>query len=205
MNENKRILVLFAHPALQKSKVNRELIRVPKALPFVTFHDLYEEYPDFQIDVPQEQELLTQHDIIVFQHPFYWYSCPALLKEWIDLVLTYGFAFGSHGVALKDKYWLQVVTTGGSEHTYRSDGMNRFTMAELLAPFNQTAHLCHMQYLAPFVFHGTHRHYTTEDIAPFVAAFESLLIGLGNGDLIEGLKTAETANDLLNRSTAGEA
>jgi glutathione-regulated potassium-efflux system ancillary protein KefG len=32
--------------------------------------------------------------VIVFQHPLYTYSCPALLKEWLDRVLSRGFSSG---------------------------------------------------------------------------------------------------------------
>ena len=93
----KRVLILFAHPALQKSRVNRRLVAAVQNLENVTINDLYEEYPDFSIDVKREQALLESHDIIIFQHPLYWYSCPALLKEWQDLVLEYGFAYGAQG------------------------------------------------------------------------------------------------------------
>jgi len=41
--------------------------------------------------------------MIVFHHPFYWYSSPAILKEWQDLVLEYGFAYGHEGTALRGK------------------------------------------------------------------------------------------------------
>src|SRR6185369_10018305 len=92
-----RVLVLFAHPAFQKSRVHRHLVPAARQVEGITFHDLYEAYPDFQLDVPHEQQLLLAHDVIVFQHPFYWYSCPALLKEWLDLVLEYGFAYGPNG------------------------------------------------------------------------------------------------------------
>ena len=61
------------------------------------------------------------HDIVVFQHPFYWCSAPALLKEWQDLVLEYGFAYGAGRLA------------------YQRDGINYFTIHELLAPFHQIA------------------------------------------------------------------
>ena len=47
-----KILVLFAHPALEKSRVNRHLAAAVRELPGVTFHDLYEAYPEFDIDMP---------------------------------------------------------------------------------------------------------------------------------------------------------
>ncbi len=51
------VLIQFAHPALEKSRVNRHLIQAVRDLPGVYFNDLYENYPDFQIDVAHEQEL----------------------------------------------------------------------------------------------------------------------------------------------------
>jgi glutathione-regulated potassium-efflux system ancillary protein KefG len=151
------ILILFAHPALEKSRVNRPLAAAVRGLPGVTFHDLYEAYPDFDVDVRREQELLTAHDLVVVQHPFYWYSTPALVKQWEDLVLEHGWAYGREGKALHGKYWLSAITTGGPEAAYQSAHSNRFTIRELLAPLEQTARLCGMPFLPPFVVHGTHR------------------------------------------------
>jgi len=150
------ILILFAHPALEKSRVNRALIRDVRDLEGVTFHDLYEAYPEFDIDVAREQELLVAHDVIVLHHPFFWYSTPAILKEWQDLVLEHGWAYGSEGTALRGKHMMTAVTTGGSEAAYCAQGHNRFTVRQLLAPIEQTARLCGIEYLAPFVVHGTH-------------------------------------------------
>ena len=152
-----RVLVLFAHPALQKSRFNRRFIETARAVDGVTFHDLYEAYPNFQIDVAHEQALLLAHDVVVLQHPFYWYSCPALVKEWLDLVLEYRFAYGPGGDKLRGKTLLSALTTGGSEPAYSREGHNHFTMRELLAPFEQTALLCGMTWLPPFVVHGTIR------------------------------------------------
>jgi glutathione-regulated potassium-efflux system ancillary protein KefG len=152
-----RVLILFAHPALEKSRVNRPLAAAVRGLAGVTFHDLYETYPDFDVDVRHEQALLTEHDLIVFQHPFYWYSTPALVKQWEDLVLEHGWAYGSGGTALRGKIWLTAITTGGREAAYQHDGHNRLTIRELLAPLEQTARLCGMRFLPPFVVHGTHR------------------------------------------------
>lgn len=151
-----RILILFAHPAIHKSRVNRVLVEAVRDLPGVTFHDLYEAYPEFDIDVRREQELLTSHDVLVIQHPLFWYSTPAILKEWQDLVLEHGWAYGSRGNALRGKDWLSVISTGGGETAYGRAGHNRFTIRELLAPMEQTARLCGMRFLPPFVAHGTH-------------------------------------------------
>jgi glutathione-regulated potassium-efflux system ancillary protein KefG len=150
------ILILFAHPALERSRVNQELVRAAAGLDGVTLHDLYEAYPDLDIDVPREQELLLAHDVVVLQHPFYWYSTPAILKEWFDLVLEHGWAYGHAGDRLRGKTMLSAITTGGSEEAYQEGGYNRFTMRQLLAPVEQTARLCGMEYLPPFVVHGTH-------------------------------------------------
>lgn len=81
-----RVLILFAHPRLEKSRANRALLdRMPRHAG-ITFHDLYEHYPDFNIDIRREQALLEKHDIVVLHHPFYWYSVPPLLKQYFDLV-----------------------------------------------------------------------------------------------------------------------
>jgi glutathione-regulated potassium-efflux system ancillary protein KefG len=130
-----RVLVLFAHPALQKSRVNRHLAAAARHVPGVTFHDLYEAYPDFHLKVAREQAQLVAHDVIVFQHPFYWYGCPTLSKEWLDLVLEYGFAFGPAGTQLHGKNFSRRSRLSAPPKPYSRDGHNHFTMRELLAPF----------------------------------------------------------------------
>jgi glutathione-regulated potassium-efflux system ancillary protein KefG len=153
----RRVLVLFAHPKFEKSRANKAMVQAIAGLEGITFHDLYERYPHFQIDVAYEQKLLQQHDIIVWHHPIYWYSCPPLLKQWIDLVLEIGWAYGKGGEQLKGKYLFNAVSSGGSREVYQPEGRNRFSLRQFLAPFDQTAWLCHLQYLPPFAVQGTHR------------------------------------------------
>lgn len=152
----KKILILFAHPALQKSRVNRVLIGGMDEIEGVTFHDLYQAYPEIDIEVQREKELLGQHDIIVFHHPFFWYSTPPILKEWQDLVLEHGWAYGSKGNALKGKLFFNMITSGGRGEAYTEQGYNNFTIRQLLAPIEQTVNLCKMIFLPPYVIHGTH-------------------------------------------------
>ena len=119
------ILILFAHPALEKSRVNRRLVDAVRSLDGVTFHDLYEAYPEFDVDVRREQQLLEEHAVVVLQHPLFWYSTPALVKQWEDLVLEHGWAYGASGTALAGKPVLNVVTTGGPERAYSEESPGR--------------------------------------------------------------------------------
>lgn len=176
-SNQKKILILFAHPAFEKSRVNKQLVNAVKSIEGVHFHDLYEAYPEYLIDIKQEQELLSSHDIIIFHHPFFWYSTPAILKEWQDLVLEHGWAYGSKGNELKGKILLNVITTGGQETAYHPDGYNHFTVRQLLAPIEQTAYLCKMTFLPPFLVHGTHS-ITSAEIDQYIKEYRELLLAL---------------------------
>lgn len=195
-----KVLVLLAHPALETSVTNRRLARAVTGLDGVRVHDLYETYPDFEVDVAFEQDLLREHDIVVFQHPFYWYSAPALVKEWLDLVLEHGFAYGRTGTALRGKLMLNALSTGGREEAYASDGRNRFTIRQLLAPFDQTAHLCHMTYLPPFIVfrgRGLPRQALAETAARYRRCVEALRDGAFQIDRIADLPQINDAVETI--------
>jgi glutathione-regulated potassium-efflux system ancillary protein KefG len=193
----RRVLVNFAHPVLERSRVNRRLLDAIRDLDGVTVRDLYEAYPTLHIDVACEQDLLVAHDVIVFQHPFYWYSTPALLKEWQDLVLEHGWAYGQGGTRLRGKLTFNALTTGGPQTAYRRDGYNRYTIRELLAPWDQTAHLCGMRFLAPFVVHAALRVRVDDDVAEARAAYRRLLEAFRDDRIdVERAAEAATLNEL---------
>ncbi|WP_168074439.1 NAD(P)H-dependent oxidoreductase [Caulobacter sp. SSI4214] len=148
------VLLVLAHPALERSRANRALAKAAKGLSGVTFKDLYEVYPDFVVDIEAEQAALLAHDVVALQFPLYWYSTPSLMKEWLDLVWLHGFAYGEGGEALKGKRLFVACTTGASAKAYHAHGYNRFSMDEFLRPLEQTAHLCGMGWETPFVVHG---------------------------------------------------
>lgn len=155
---NKRhILILYAHPNPMQSRVQKVLHESVQNLDAVEIRDLYRLYPHFCIDVTAEQEALLRADLIIFQHPIYWYSCPALLKEWQDVVLQQGFAYGPGGTALHGKDFLQVVSLGGAETAYQRQGVHRFSLAELLRPFEATAFLCGLNHHQPFAVQSSTR------------------------------------------------
>ena len=175
-------------------------------MPLVHVHDLYEEYPTLGIDVRREQALCMEHDVLVMQHPFYWYSVPAILKEWMDLVLDHGWAYGKDGHALRGKLMFNAVSTGGGDDAYRREGYNRFTMRELLSPLDQTARLCGMTYLAPFVVHGALRIGSDGAAASHVAAYRRLLEAVRDDQIDLGrAAAAETLDAEVARVIGGEA
>lgn len=190
----RRVLILFAHPVLERSRVNRGLLRAVQCLEGVTVHDLYEVYPTLGIDVRREQALLLEHDVIVFQHPFFWYSAPAILKEWQDLVLEHGWAYGVGGDQLRGKITLNAITTGGPADAYQHTGYNRFTVRELLAPWDQTAYLCGMRFLAPFAIHDALRVMSDADVTGPATTYRQLIEALRDGRL--DLERAATAANL---------
>jgi glutathione-regulated potassium-efflux system ancillary protein KefG len=155
-----KILVLHAHPRLSASVVQRAMLRAIDGLDDVTLVDLYAEYPDLAFDVAKEQRRLLDHDVIVLQHPFYWYSSPAIIKEWQDLVLENGWAYGPGGTKLA----------------------GRFLMTELLAPFNQTAWLCSMAWLEPFVIYSGRRMEPSQ-LSTAAESYRDLIVGLRDGTI----------------------
>jgi len=150
---SQRTLLVFAHPALERGRVNPAMAEAAASLPGLTVLDLYEVYPDFTIDVRVEQKRLLKHDLIVLQFPLYWFSIPSLLKEWLDLVWTRGFAFGP-GAKLKGRTLLCAVSTGANRDAYDREGRYRFDMDAFLSPLEETARYCGLKWAEPFVLHG---------------------------------------------------
>lgn len=192
----KNILILFAHPAFEKSRVNRVLVKDLDQVEGVTFHDLYEAYPDMDIDRNSEQKLVERHDVIVFHHPLFWYSSPAILKQWQDFVLTHGWAYGHRKTVLNGKWFFNCITTGASGSLYRvKEDSRRFSLRQLLAPFEQTALMCNMRYLPPFVVHGTHA-LNDRDIIQFRQIYHRCLTLIRNDETDAGqFEGLESLND----------
>lgn len=201
--DGRRILALCAHPSPQRSEITRPLAQRARAHPAVTLVDLYGEYPDYRIDVDREQQRLREHEVLLFLFPLYWYSTPAILKEWQDLVLEYGFAYGSEGRALAGKFFICALSAGGPEAAYRAGGYNHYRLRELLRPLEQTARLCHLHYLPPFALFGARTALRDGRLEGHLARFEALLRILATGDLLPWAgRDADTCNALLPADTA---
>jgi glutathione-regulated potassium-efflux system ancillary protein KefF len=154
------VLLIYAHPQHSRSAANRALLEGVLDLPGLVFHPLYDRYPDFSIDAAAERDLLTRAQLVVWQHPLYWYSVPALLKLWFEQVLSRGWAYGGGpggGRALAGKHCLWVTTTGADDEGYEETGIHRHRFDAFVPAIRQTAQFCHMDWLAPLVLHDAHR------------------------------------------------
>ncbi len=189
------VLILYAHPGQKHSHANRLMTPVASGIDRVTFVDLYADYPTMKINVDTEQARLLAHDVIVFQFPLYWYSTPAMLKQWQDLVLEYGWAYGSDGNKLAGKQCLLAITAGAPEADYSVSGSNRHDLRSLLSPFEQTAALCQMEFLPPYVLFSSLSASDDGRAQEHAQKYEELLIALRDETL--DLKAA-SALPLLN-------
>lgn len=152
-----KILLLLFHPKLESSNINKAVFEKAYPISNLTRKDMYELYPDFNIDVKKEQHDLTEHEVIIIQHPFYWYSIPPLAKQWIDLVLEHGWAYGSKGTALHHKKIMHIFSSGGTFETYTPQGENTYSLLELMRPLELTYRLCGMVQLPSYVIPGSYR------------------------------------------------
>ena len=174
------ILVIVAHPAMEQSRVNSTLLRATEPLlaqasvPGVEVRNLYRLYPDYLIDVAAEQAALARAKLVVWQHPIHWYGMPPLMKLWVDEVLAFGWAYGPGGTFLRGKDLWLVASTGGPQDSYRPDSYNRYFFDAFLPPYEQTAALCGMRFLAPMMLHGAHR-VTPAEVAEHAAVYAQRL------------------------------
>ncbi|MBM7619983.1 putative NADPH-quinone reductase [Bacillus tianshenii] len=165
-----KTLVIITHPNIEQSRVNRTWMEELQKHEEITVHALQQAYPDGKIDVAYEQSLLEAHDRIILQFPFYWYSSPALLKQWQDEVLAYGWAYGPGGDKLHGKELGLAISTFGPKEAYHPTGYNHFTMETLTTPLQQTSNLIGTRFMPLFVLNGV-MHVSEEELAANAKAY----------------------------------
>jgi len=171
----KKTLIILAHPNMAESKVNKALIESIQNDANITVHDLYATYKSVEaIDVAKEQALLVQFDRIVFQFPLYWYSAPAILKEWQDKVLGYGFAYGPEGSKLAGKESKIVVSAGSPEYAYQAGAYNNFALSEYLRPLYSTIVFTGMEFKGIFASYGAMK-LSSEALEKDIKTYQTIL------------------------------
>ena len=170
-----QLLVYYAHPGHRFSRVNKAMAAEAAKIDGITFVDLYAEYPRHNINVDKEQGRLVDHDVILFQYPMFWYSTPSLIKEWEDLVLEHGFAYGDGGTRLAGKTLMLAITAAGPAEAYTEQGYQHFSLRTFLTPLEQTARLCKMSFAPPYVLHAALKAPDRGEVAPHVDGYRKLL------------------------------
>lgn len=136
----KNHLIIFAHPnqnSFTRAMVDRVIAASEQARANVILRDLYEmnfnpvlsavemkgELPS---DILQEQQYIRDADFITLIYPLWWMGFPAILKGYLDRVLSHGFAYktdvnGSVGL-LSDKKIQQFINMGSDQAEYQANG-----------------------------------------------------------------------------------
>ncbi len=192
-----KVIVYYAHPGHRYSHANKAMWETASGVDRVTRVDLYADYPRFNIDIDREQARLVAHDVILFQCPLFWYAAPSLVKEWIDLTLEHGFAYGHDGDKLRGKTLMFALTAAGPDDAYTPSGYQRFPLRTFLTPLEQTARLCAMRFAAPYVLYGAIRAIADGRIPPHAEGYRRLLTALRDDafdfDAAENLAVVEVA------------
>lgn len=173
-----KLLVYYAHPGQKHSHANKAMLAAARTVEGITIVDLYAEYPRFDIDIDREQRRLLDNGVILFQFPMFWYSTPSLIKEWEDLVLEHGFAYGSGGEKLTGKRMMLAVTAAGPKDAYTPRGYQHYPIRAFLTPLEQTARLCHMAFTPPYVLFASLRAPEAGLVTPHAAGYRRLLEAL---------------------------
>lgn len=178
-------LIILAHPCFNRSVANKTIIEVLSShMPEIEIRNIHELYPDYRVTAGAEQEALLRHQTIVFQYPFYWYTMPAILKLWFDVVFEYQFAYGCKGDKLKGKNFIPSFTVGSSRESYTALGFQHFRVEDFCKTLEQTAYHAQMKYIDPVYFfdnsltagynEATIRHNATEHAQRLVQLLDTL-------------------------------
>ncbi len=80
-------------------------------------------------DIKQEQQLIDSADLITLIYPLWWMGYPAILKGYLDRILSHGFAYktenGKSVGLLFGKKMQQFITIGNKEEKYQALGFDQ--------------------------------------------------------------------------------
>lgn len=175
-----KTLIIVTHPDIKDSLINKRWIEELNKFPEkYHVHQLYQAYPDEKIDIEKEQQLVEKFDKIVFQFPLYWFNSPPLLKKWQDEVLTYGWAYGSKsGYKMGNKRVALAISAGIDEGAYSSKGVYKYTLEQLIAPFELTFNYVRADYRSFYAYYGIElnasKEWIEKSVQPYMDFLDSL-------------------------------
>ncbi|MFV0339762.1 MAG: NAD(P)H-dependent oxidoreductase, partial [Parachlamydiaceae bacterium] len=145
---------------------------------------------------------LEKHNIIIFQHPLFWYSTPSILKEWQDIVLEHQFAYGRGGDHLKDKHFFHVISMGAGIEQYKNGTLSDTDFNDLFTPTRLMARLTKMHWHPPFVVDGVIQHDISSNRLDYVCEeYRRVLIAMRDGFFdFAMLDKASHINTIVNKA-----
>lgn len=151
----KKILVISGHPDYRNSVANRAILdEFHQLVPSAEIVYLDALYPDFNIDVEEEQKRLAEADVIVLEFPFWWYSAPSLMRRYLESVITFGFAYGPDANAISGKPFIISLTTGAPEEAYSPEGYQGYKFEQFIPQFRALSNLCGLDWREPVISFG---------------------------------------------------
>lgn len=153
-----KTLVIMAHDDIENSVLNKHFKNELENEKNIIYKDLSTLYPDNKIDIKKEQEDINKASKIVFQFPMYWYSIPSALKNWIDKVFSYDFAYiideegNFKAQALEGKDFQIIATMGAKLESF--EGEDRLCVKDCLNSCFYTAKMLGMKELESIFIYG---------------------------------------------------
>jgi len=141
------VLVLVAHPNIQKSNANAALAKAASEVEGVQVVNIY----DYPVTPEAYKECVSRAKAIVYQFPIYWMSAPHLMKQWTDEVFM---VFTQDESLVKGKRFMVCCTTGSPEAAYQHGGKNKYTIEEYLRPYEGQANHAEMIWEKPLPVYG---------------------------------------------------
>ena len=126
--------------------------------PIVEVRSLYDLYPDFAIDVEAEQAALLRADIVVWQHPLYWYSVPPLMQALVRQGARARLGRTAKAARAARQVCQWVTTTGGDRARVLPGGIHGHPLStRSSAPSRRPRASVGMRWEPPLVLHGAQR------------------------------------------------
>lgn len=131
-------------------------------------------------DVQKEQDNISWAESITFIYPIWWTGMPAIMKGYIDRVMSYGFAYrydqGVQKGLLEGKQAVIINTHGKSNAEYEATGMDK---ALLLTSDEGIYRYCGLDVKQHFFFDRADRA-TSSDIKKWAAEIQETYQNLSN-------------------------
>ena len=141
-----KTMVVISHPTIQTSSSQQFFLATLKGEETVTVRHLDEVWseakPHFTRVIEEKALVESGAQRLILQFPMYWYQAPAVMKEWIDTVMS-----KSAPLRKQIKELGIVVTLGVKEEAFRAGCKEQFTISELMRPFQALANAMGWKYL----------------------------------------------------------